>query len=428
MLRWGVERFWVKAEKWSLFLVMLLIPTQLGKHFWPNWSLVKGIRIDYLSPTLYLIDIGWIILFLGWLRRTNIRGLIKKVLNFENLVWFLFIVINILVAVNKPTAVYRWLRLGQWWWMFKYVWNNRKSVNQFLKLVIPVWIVTESILGLSQVIKGGSLQGFWWWLGERRFDFTTIGIAQISVWGEGLVRAYGTFSHPNSLAGFILISLSWWVNKYSPTDDKIRPQKNTLKKIWWWVVVWCGVLAIVLSGSRTVWLLTLILLVLIYTKFFKEKDSLKTKWGYLIVIVGVMILTASIVNVNYRISDFVGGWDIDGWNKRMELNLAAIRMWKSNLMVGVGAGNFIPNLDKYNSGGYFNWLQPVHNVFLLIGSEIGVLGLLAVSWKLIVNLKRKRNNNNWWWLGLVIISGMTDHYWLTLPQNTWLLAIMLGIL
>ena len=59
------------------FLVGLIIffsATQLGFHFWPLTSLVYGIRIDYLSPTIYFLDI-LVILFLGsdLLQRTVLR-------------------------------------------------------------------------------------------------------------------------------------------------------------------------------------------------------------------------------------------------------------------------------------------------------------------------------------------------------------------
>src|SRR5476651_2543095 len=63
----------VKTEFWSLnpnklsllffYLLILFLPTQLGKHFWPNFSFVYGIRVDYLSPTIYISDILFVLLF-----------------------------------------------------------------------------------------------------------------------------------------------------------------------------------------------------------------------------------------------------------------------------------------------------------------------------------------------------------------------------
>ncbi len=46
-----------------LFLFFLLLPTQLGKHFFFPVSFIAGVRIDYLAPTLYTTDILFFLLF-----------------------------------------------------------------------------------------------------------------------------------------------------------------------------------------------------------------------------------------------------------------------------------------------------------------------------------------------------------------------------
>ena len=53
----------MKINYWLIALLVLLSPSQLGIHFWPEWSLVDGIKIDFLSPTIYFTDL----LFLGTL-------------------------------------------------------------------------------------------------------------------------------------------------------------------------------------------------------------------------------------------------------------------------------------------------------------------------------------------------------------------------
>ena len=52
VVRLGCERRFEKISKIILFWLLLLIPTQLGKHFWFDWSLVWGMRVDYFSPTV----------------------------------------------------------------------------------------------------------------------------------------------------------------------------------------------------------------------------------------------------------------------------------------------------------------------------------------------------------------------------------------
>ena len=46
-----------KLKATLLTFFILFLPTQLGYHFWPPWAYVFGIRIDYLSPTVYFTDV-----------------------------------------------------------------------------------------------------------------------------------------------------------------------------------------------------------------------------------------------------------------------------------------------------------------------------------------------------------------------------------
>jgi len=48
------------------YLLILFLPTQLGRHFFFDFSFVSGIRIDYLAPTIYLTDILVLLLFIAW--------------------------------------------------------------------------------------------------------------------------------------------------------------------------------------------------------------------------------------------------------------------------------------------------------------------------------------------------------------------------
>jgi len=148
-----------------------------------------------------------------------------------------------------------------------------------------------------------------------------------------------------------------------------------------------------------------------------------------LVIVGLVCLTLAMVDFNYPLKNFLGGWDENGWIKRNQLNVAAIKEIKSSPWVGVGAGNFLVRLPDFQKNNQIFWLQPVHNIFLLVLTEIGILGLLGWGWILGNWLMKKKLE--WKWiliLGVVGISGLADHYWLTLPQNMWLITIVLGMI
>lgn len=185
-------------------------------------------------------------------------------------------------------------------------------------------------------------------------------------------------------------------------------------------------MGIALSGSRVVWMVTVGML--IAEEILKSKaKNLKMIVGKILLSVGVICLILGVISVNYRISDFMGGWDTNSLEKREMLAISALKMIKKSPLFGVGAGNFVVNLPKYRAGNFY-WMQPVHNILLLAWSEIGILGIIV----LIFNLQStiiKLIHNKYWWIWVVIgITGFFDHYWLTLPQNTWLLAIVLGLL
>lgn len=415
MIILGVKDFLEKVRKTALFWLILLIPSQLGRHFWFDWSLVWGIRVDYFSPTVYVVDIIFLVL---WFIEICKEGFSWKRIR-PNLWLIVLMGINIWVANNKWVAGYRWLRWGQLVWFGHYVIKNKRLMERYLGKIIPYWLMVEGFLSLGQISKGGSLNGIWWWLGERKFDFSTIGIAQMSVANVGLVRAYGTFSHPNSLAGFLLISLLWWLKYYR---QLFLVNWGKLK---WWLVFWSGLLGIVLSGSRTIWGLTLVSFLIWWQFNYRNR---KEKIVFWLLVGWGLLLCLGMINFNYPLTNFLSGWDENGMIKRGQLNLAAVEMIKTSPWLGVGLGNFLTKLPEFQKDNRIFWFQPVHNILLLAMAEIGLLGTVIIFWGLRKKLNYKRwTKMTWVVLGVIFFSGMVDHYWLTLPQNMWLLALVIGL-
>ena len=65
----------------------------------------------------------------------------------------------------------------------------------------------QVVLAVLQVALGHTLQGPFYWLGERAISVATPNAARAEVFGRVVLRAYGTFSHPNILAGWLVVSL-----------------------------------------------------------------------------------------------------------------------------------------------------------------------------------------------------------------------------
>src|SRR5258708_5260679 len=110
-----------------------------------------------------------------------------------------------------------------------------------------IGIIGESILAIAQFFNQGSLNGVLYFLGERTFTATTSGIANASVSGELILRPYGTFPHPNVLAGYLLISLTLLLLYAKSYLSKDRYPKFKNQKIFFGTALILGTVALFLN-------------------------------------------------------------------------------------------------------------------------------------------------------------------------------------
>jgi O-antigen ligase len=117
-------------------------------------------------------------------------------------------------------------------------------------------------------------------------------------------------------------------------------------------------------------------------------------------------------------------------SQRLELALVAGKILSKNFIFGTGLNTFIPNEVKvYGINSYLWLLQPVHNIYLLIISEMGIIGGIFL-YLLILKIMRKTLDTKYvgYFLAIIFImvSGLFDHYWFTLQQNLLLLGLLIG--
>ena len=410
----------MKLHRKLFWLLILLLPVQLGRHFWPDFTFILGLKIDYLAPTLYLSDIliVGILGLWGWEIR-RIRYLIGKTL--KRYWWviaiFIYLLVNALLAQNQGAALYKFIRIIEFSLLGLYVAKNRYSL---LTIRYPLFwaVVYSSLIATVQFFKQSSLGGLFYWLGERTFDLTTPGIAKAVIDGRLLLRPYSIFSHPNSLAGFLLIALIL-------TTPFLKRNK-----FWYLVYVFLAGSAIVFSFSRSVWLIGLLILFIFGAKKIKEMKIYSLKIRSLILSLGFLffIFYFWLFNTSFHFSTD------EAFFQRTQLIKSSILMIKEYALTGVGLNNFIVYLPNYWAQiGFTYWLQPVHNIFLLIMTEIGLIGLLIFLWFLFLTFKRIFKKSSitrpifLTGLTAILLLGLTDHYWLTLQQNQLLLTILLGL-
>ena len=313
--------------------------------------------------------------------------------------------------------------------MFSYTANNLRKINISVLLSCFIFgVVFQSLLAISQYFNQGSVGSILYFLGERTFNSQTPGIANVSVNGQLFLRPYGTFSHPNVLAGY-LVSVLILV--------KALAKKNALSKQSLIIssAILLGSFAIILSMSRAVmfaWIMFLIFLVLrVFWK--KTRISLKKKINLVSLFSKVLLLIVIIIFILItpfwpRFSQF--SFSDQSVSQREQLVNDSLMMFKESPILGVGLNNFIVNLPRVQKNlGEQLYLQPAHNIYLLILSQGGIFVFLLSMLFIFSTYKKLKNKKTEFYLLFLItlFLGFFDHYFLTLQQGQILLTLILGI-
>ena len=407
---------WVKIEKFLNYLLVFLLPTQLALHFWPSFAFVFGMRVDYLSPSIYLTDLIFITVFVPWLRN-NYQKFISF-LKANSIAIFIFVLVaalNTYFSISVFASIYKWLKVIELVLFCLYV-SERKDIfkqKTFLS-VFYCSLLFFSLIAIVKFVLGRTIGWPFYLLGERSFSIFTPGIALVRLGGVNFMRAYSTFSHPNSLAGYLGIGLLILIFSFSKSTP--LGKKFGLSVI---------LIALGLTFSLSAFLgmiVCLIFFVLLKKNIVNRNNVLLIPLFFLIVSLSLPFISKGFVGNKIFLSDNI--------NQRLELAFGAGNVISRNFTLGQGINTFIIGESRIRGLGFYLWLlQPVHNIFLLIFSETGIVGLLFLFWLLSRYFRKSfLMDDKVLFMSLVFIltTGLFDHYWLTLQQNMFLFAFVLS--
>ncbi len=385
-----------------VFLFGFFLPTQLGKHFFLPFSYLSGVRVDYLAPTLYVLDIIVVGLYIAYLK--NYKALLRNT-------WiqlFLFVTaIGLFFAISKEIALYRYIKIIELLIVFAALSMHKKKPLIFLYGLFLSTVV-QFCIATSQFIQKSSLDGVFYFLGERHLTLSTPGVAKTALDGVEFLRAYGTFSPPNSLAGFYLLIYAYLLFQKKKI---LPPLLNTV------FLLLCPAL-IFLSFSKVAMLGLLLLTIKYFIVHWKEYKNC-------VVCVGSRIM-AVLIPLGIIVTSL--GDPLSG-QKRVELMLNSFSLISANVLTGVGLGNFVIAQEVFPNPFLGLIGQPVHNIFLLVTAEVGLLITTGLLITLIRYVKKNRYNYQITAVFFVLfLTGMFDHYWITLEQNWLLVATVVALL
>lgn len=410
----------MKLVERALFILLLAtIPIQLGKHFWPAFSFVDGIRVDYLSPTLYFSDIVFVLLFLA-----SINRLRKELLVFIKHPLFIALVLALVLstvfALRVDAAVFGVIKAFEFIYLAFYVAKTyAKDREDILRFTFVLGGLVQVVILFFQFVSQKSLGSLFYYLGERAFSISTPGIALFNWNGELVMRPYGTFPHPNVLAYYLLCGFTFLL--YS-----VQKEKGLL--LWIKCIALLFLFAgIILTFSRII-ILFLVMVVLIWISQ-EIRIQLRRK---LIGLFSITMLIVGLILTPRYIDTFVRDATL-----RFELITISFKIIASHPFFGVGLNNVFYHQAPFQQVLSPTFYQPVHNIFILWTALVGMIGGVIALLFVINTLKTLRFHLK---LGasvfyrsaavLVVIAigvGMFDHYLLTLQQGQLLLSLLLGL-
>lgn len=282
-------------------------------------------------------------------------------------------------------------------------WNNFQLVSS----IVVATGVYQSMIAIMQFISQKSI-GLGIFM-ESLIDPVSSGVAKVIVGETVFIRSYGLFPHPNVLGGYLAVSIL--VSIFYPLIFKLKMfhVEHSVWRIIYKVAIFFQILALLLTFSKSAiagLVLGLIISIVSLYKMFhvehigrigknvprgtfdKIDNSVKcstwnTIWTsvnkcikmfhveHLSFVSGLVFVSMVLLlfNLKYLL--------LQPLMERMFYLGSLVSILKSHFIEGLGIGQFVYRMQDFYSIMLQPWqFQPIHNVYLLVLSELGLVGLL----------------------------------------------------
>jgi O-antigen ligase len=269
-------------------------------------------------------------------------------------------------ALDKPLVFYEEVRLVTLLVCSLTVMNMpRRHVEVFL-LALALSVCLQTAIAGAQWVTGSTLGlGIF---GEEHLIRENIDYQVIR-------RATGTVGHSNILAYFyeivgpLVFALMLW------------------SRCWWQRLIYFAAVAATAAGmlftlSRAAWMTVPVSFGIVFIVVYGRRiwRLVSAVWGVIL----ALVVASGLVYALPIILERVLGDDAGSSSHRMPLNYAAMSVIEQFPIFGVGLNNFATAFHVYdttrNSLLFISVDHVVHNLYLLVWGEVGLVGLLAFLW------------------------------------------------
>jgi len=389
-----------------LVIFILILPFQTRQ-------ILSETSSQYTTLSLYLFDVGFIIVALAWLwywyQHPDLK--VNLALVSTGLTMIILTGLSNYWADNHNVALFYWLHLMQGAWLIAIIATSRIDRRILLGAVVlngmiqAVFIIFQS---MDQMVVAHK------WLGIAEQIPTTSGVAVVVTEAGRWLRAYGTMPHPNIVAGLLVISLCAAIIVWLEVNHYMT-RVLLLASI---ALMSTGLLLTFSRSAMIIWCVCLVLFI-----------SLKRSSYKLVLVSGITIsligaLYWPLITARTSATQYIEQLSI---TERSDQLTEAWQLFTHYWPEGTGIGQYTLLVSTTSNP------QPVHNIFLLQLVELGIL--ITIVWYGFIGLViyySLQNPKKVTALHVLIIAllglGLFDHYFWTLPSMLLLFCLILGII
>lgn len=381
-----------KFSEYLLYTFLFLLPFQtvflLREPFFDGMKWEYGVIGVYAIDILLVVMLG--IFFFQRLKNYPLKNHELRITSYEKVILSFFLFwsgLSVLWAGDQILGLYFFVKLLLGVGLFLTVRGMEIDIKKVVFIFLAAGVI-QGCIGIGQFLYQHSPESSF--LGISSHEAFRAGSSVLKIDSGRFLRAYGTFPHPNILGGFLGVILVMSVAYYV--------FRITYRRSWvtfFEILLLLGgsllvFLGLILTFSRVAWFGVLLGIFVVGLYAFKQKDS----WvrGRFLKILFALLLAGFVFGL-ILYEQIVPRFDTatierEGSVSERVVSLQDARsLIADHPLIGVGAGNFTAAILEREKGdergemeiGRPVWnIQPAHNVFLLVWSELGIVGLMLL--------------------------------------------------
>ena len=410
-------KFLEKIIQYGILLLVFLIPWQA------RWIIsggeINGGPWEYGTQSLYateillaLILVLLIIRFfveaaaarrLGEKKKTPQRGRLYKSIG---VLFLIYAGISVFWAIDKNVALIHWRWLVEAGILMALVrLEGSRNTNAPIRMAIIISAAIQAMWGIGQFLMQSIPASTILGIAQQSAD--VLGASVVETMDGRWLRAYGSFPHPNMLGGWLVLGLVVIIRKIQETRYK-QIQISNIQLLFLYasfIVILFGLLA---TFSRSAWLAFGVFTIFWFIKEMSkchsgldpESRSKNKNWipafaGMTLIVAVVSIFIAIFPQPFLTRLNNTSRLEYKSTSERQASLSEGWQIIKKHPLLGVGVGNYglavHRDIDSTQPAYYY---QPVHNVFLLIWAELGLIGLLFILLIVFLSLRPRSSGGS----------------------------------